>query len=98
MIQGKSALVKGTRMKTTSSLRWVGWPVLASAISMILSITFNTLAVSNGSITPGTRSHSVLVETFDVLTTVFLIPLPFALYLIYIDRLWNDIHFGFRPV
>ena len=70
-------------MKTSSSLRWVGWSVLASAVSMILSITFNIIAISNGSITPGTRSHSVLVETFDVLSTGFLIPLPFAFYLIY---------------
>ena len=70
-------------MKTSSSLRWVGWSVLASLVSMILSITFNIIAVSNGSLIPGTRSHSVLVETFDVLTTGFLIPLPFALYLIY---------------
>ena len=70
-------------MKTTSSLRWVGWCVLASVVSMILSITFNIIAVSNGSITPGTRTHSVLVETFDVLTTGFLIPLPFAFYSIY---------------
>ncbi|HLF74357.1 MAG TPA: hypothetical protein VI524_08430 [Anaerolineales bacterium] len=70
-------------MNTSSSLRWVGWAVLASAVSMILSITFNIIAVSNGSITPGTRTHSVLVEAFDVLTTGFLIPLPFAFYLIY---------------
>jgi len=70
-------------MTTSSSFRWVGWSVLASVVSMILSITFNILAVSNGTLIPGTRSHSVLVETFDVLTTGFLIPLPFALYLIY---------------
>lgn len=70
-------------MNTSSSLRWVGWSVFASLVSMILSITFNIIAVSNGSITFGTRTHSVLVETFDVLTTGFLIPLPFALYLIY---------------
>ena len=70
-------------MKGFSSLRWVGWSVLASAISMILSIVFNIMAVSNGSITPGTRSHSILVETFDVLTTGFLLPVPFAFYLIY---------------
>jgi hypothetical protein len=44
---------------------------------------FNIIAVSNGSITPGTRTHSILVEIFDVLTTGFLIPLPFAFYLIY---------------
>jgi hypothetical protein len=70
-------------MKTSSSLRWVGWLVLASLVTMILSITFNIIAVSNGSLIPGARSHSVLVETFDTLTTGFLIPLPFALYLIY---------------
>ena len=70
-------------MKTSSSLRWVGWLVLASVVSMILSITFNIIAVSNGSLIPGTRSHSVLVETFDTLTTGFLIPVPFAFYLIY---------------
>ena len=70
-------------MKTPSSFRWVGWLVLASAVSMVLSIVFNMIAVSNGSITPGTRTHSILVETFDVLTTGFLIPLPFAFYLIY---------------
>lgn len=70
-------------MKTSWPLRWVGWLVLASAVSMILSITFNLIAVSNGSITPGTRAHSVLVETFDLLTTGFLIPLPFAFYSIY---------------
>jgi hypothetical protein len=57
---------------------------------MILSIAFNIIAVSNGSITPGARSHSVLVETFDVLTTGFLIPLPFAfcfVYRVYAPRL-----------
>ena len=70
-------------MKTSSSLRWVGWSVLASLVSMILSITFNIIAVSNGSLIPGARSHSVLVETFDVLTTAFLIPVPFAFYFIY---------------
>jgi hypothetical protein len=70
-------------MKTSSVLRWVGWSVLASVVSMVLSITFNILAVQNGSITPGTRTHSVLVETFDVLTTGFLIPVPFAFHLIY---------------
>jgi hypothetical protein len=70
-------------MKTTSSLRWVGWLVFGSLISMILSIVFNMIAVSNGSITPGTRTHSLLVETFDVLTTAFLIPLPFAFHVIY---------------
>ena len=70
-------------MKTSSSLRWVGWSVLASVVCMILSIVFNMIAVANGSITPGTRTHSVLVETFDVLTTGFLIPVPFAFYLIY---------------
>src|SRR5262249_43309219 len=70
-------------MKTSSSLRWVGWFVLASGISMIASVLFNIIAVSNGSITPGTHSHSVLVETFDVLTTGFLLPLPFTFYLTY---------------
>ena len=70
-------------MKASSSLRWVGWCVLASAVSMILSITFNIIAVSNGLLIPGARSHSVLVETFDVLTTAFLIPVPFAFYRIY---------------
>ena len=70
-------------MRMFSSLRWVGWCVLASVVSMILSIAFNILAVSSGSITPGTRTHSVLVETFDVLTTGFLIPVPFAFYFVY---------------
>ena len=70
-------------MKTSSSLRWVGWCALGSVVAMILSITFNIIAVSNGSMTPGTRTHSVLVETFDVLTTGFLIPVPFAFYVIY---------------
>ena len=70
-------------MKTSASLRWVGWLVIASGISMIASVVFNIMAVSNGSITPGTHSHSVLVETFDVLTTGFLIPLPFAFHMIY---------------
>lgn len=70
-------------MKRSSSLRWVGWLVLASTASMILSIVFNILAVSNGSIIPGTRTHSVLVETFDVLTTGFLISVPYTFYLIY---------------
>jgi len=70
-------------MKTFSSLRWVGWSVLASLVSMILSITFSLIAVSNGTITPGTRTHSVLVETFDFLTTGFLIPVPFVFHLIY---------------
>ena len=70
-------------MKTSSSLRWVGWSVLASVVSMILSITFNIIAVSNGTLIPGARSHSVLVETFDVLTMGFLIPVPFTFYFIY---------------
>jgi hypothetical protein len=70
-------------MKTSSSLRWVGWSVLASVVSMILSITFNIIAVSNGTLILGARAHSVLVETFDVLTTGFLIPVPFAFYFIY---------------
>src|SRR5262245_42495360 len=70
-------------MNTSSSLRWVGWSVLASAVAMVLSIIFNIIAVSNGSITPGMRTHSVLVETFDVLTTGFLLPVPLAFYLIY---------------
>jgi hypothetical protein len=70
-------------MNTSSSLRWVGWAVLASAVSMILSIVFNIIAVSNGTLIPGARSHSVLVETFDVLSTGFLIPVPFAFYWIY---------------
>ena len=51
-------------MKTSSSFRWAGRLVLASAVSIILRMVFNIIAVSNGSITPGTRTHSVLVETF----------------------------------
>ena len=70
-------------MKTTRYLRWVGWSVILSGISMILSVLFLSLAYSAGSITPGTHTHSVLVETLDVLTTGFLLPLPFGFYLIY---------------
>ncbi len=70
-------------MKTSTYLRWVGWSVLVSAVSMILSVSFNILAYSNGSITFGTHTHSVVVETFDVLTTAFLLPLPLAFYRIY---------------
>ena len=51
---------------------------------MIASVVFNILAVSSGSITSGTYLHSVLVETFDMLTTGFLIPLPFAFHIIYL--------------
>ena len=70
-------------MKTTTYLHWVGWSVILSGISMILSVMFLILAYSTGSITVGTHTHSVLVETFDVLTTGFLLPLPFGFYLIY---------------
>lgn len=70
-------------MKTSTSLRWIGWSVLFSATAMILSVTINILAYMNGSITYGTHTHSVIVETFDVLTTGFLLPLPFAFYRIY---------------
>lgn len=70
-------------MKTTTYLHWVGWSVILSGISMKLSVLFLILAYSAGSITPGTHTHSVLVETFDVLTTGFLLPLPFGLYRIY---------------
>jgi hypothetical protein len=70
-------------MKTTTYLYWVGWSVILSGIAMILSVIFLILAVSTGSITPGTHTHSVLVETLDVLTTGFLLPLPFGFYLIY---------------
>jgi len=70
-------------MKTTAYLHWVGWSVILSGISMILSVLFLILATSAGSITPGTHTHSVLVETFDVLTTGFLLPLPLGLHRIY---------------
>ena len=70
-------------MKTSTYIRWAGWSVLLSAISMVLSVTFNILAYSKGSITFGTHTHSVVVETFDVLTTAFLLPLPLGLYRIY---------------
>lgn len=70
-------------MKTTTYLHLVGWSVILSGISMILSVMFLILAYSAGSITVGTHTHSVLVETFDVLTTGFLLPLPFGFYLIY---------------
>jgi hypothetical protein len=70
-------------MKKSTYLHWIGWSVLFSAISMILSVSFNILAYSNGSITFGTHTHSVIVETFDVLTTGFLLPLPFGFYRIY---------------
>jgi hypothetical protein len=70
-------------MKTTKYLHWVGWSVILSGISMFLSVLFLILAYSAGSVTPGTHTHSVLVETLDVLTTGFLLPLPFGFYLIY---------------
>lgn len=70
-------------MKTSTYLHWVGWSVLLSAISMVLSVTFNILGYSAGSITFGTHTHSVIVETFDVLTTGFLLPLPYGFYLVY---------------
>jgi hypothetical protein len=70
-------------MKTNTVLHWIGWSVILSGISMILSVLFLLLAYSAGSITPGTHTHSVITETFDVLTTGFLLPLPFGFYLIY---------------
>ena len=70
-------------MKTSTFLRLAGWSVLLSAISMILSVTINILDYMNGSITFGTHTHSVIVESFDTLTTGFLLPLPYAFYLIY---------------
>lgn len=70
-------------MKTTTYLRWTGWSVILSGISMILSLAFLVLAYSRGAVTARTHSHSVLVETFDVLSTGFLLPLPFGYYLIY---------------
>ncbi len=70
-------------MKTSTYLRLVGWSVLVSAVSLILSISFNIAAYVNGSITFGTHTHSVVVETFDVLITGFLLPLPFGFYLVY---------------
>jgi len=50
---------------------------------MILSVLFLITAISAGSVTPGTHTHSVITETFDALTTGFLLPLPFGFYLIY---------------
>ena len=70
-------------MKTSTYLRWAGCSVLLSAISMVLSVTFNILAYSTGSITFGTHTHSLIVETFDVLTTGFLLPLPYGFYRVY---------------
>jgi hypothetical protein len=70
-------------MKTSTYLHWVGWSVLLSAISMVLSVTINIYAYATGSITFGTHTHSVVVETFDVLTTGFLLPLPLGFYMIY---------------
>ncbi len=70
-------------MKISTYLHLVGWSVILSAISVILSVTFNILAYKAGSITFGTHTHSVLVETFDFLTTGFLLPLPIGYYLIY---------------
>ena len=70
-------------MKTTTYLHWAGWSVILSGITMILSVMFLIRAYSAGSITIGTHTHSVFVETLDVLTTGFLLPLPFGFYLIY---------------
>lgn len=70
-------------MKTSTYLHWVGWSVMLSGIAMLLSVGFLILAYSAGTITMGTHTHSVLVETFDFLTTGFLLPLPFGFYLIY---------------
>jgi hypothetical protein len=70
-------------MKASTYLHWVGWSVILSAISMILSMGFNILAYAAGSITFGTHTHSVIVETFDVLTTGFLLPLPLGFYMVY---------------
>lgn len=70
-------------MKTSTYLHWVGWLVMLSGVAMMLSVLFLILAYSTGAIAVGTRSHSVLVETFDVLTTGLLLPLPFGYYLIY---------------
>ena len=70
-------------MKKVTYLHWVGWSLILSGIAMILSVLFLILAVSAGSVIPGTHTHSILVETFDVLTTAFLLPLPFCLHRIY---------------
>ncbi len=70
-------------MNTSTYLRWAGWSVLASVTAMILSMGIMFLAISTGSITAGTHTHSVLVETFDVLATGFLLPLPYGFYRIY---------------
>jgi hypothetical protein len=70
-------------MNTSSSLRWVGWLLVLSGISMILSFAINILNVSQGWVSIGTHTHSVVAETFDVLTTGFLVPVPFAFYRLY---------------
>ena len=70
-------------MNTSSYLQWTGRSVLVSAVSMILSVTINIYSYATGSITFGTHTHSVVVETFDVLTTAFLLPLPLGFYLVY---------------
>ncbi len=70
-------------MKASKYLHWAGWSILVSLVAMILSVVLLMLAVRSGSIIPGTHTHSVIVETFDVLTTAFLLPLPLAYYLIY---------------
>ncbi len=70
-------------MKKTTYLHWTGWSVVLSGISMFLSVMLLILAYTTGSITVGTHTHSVLVETLDALTTGFLLPLPFGFYLIY---------------
>jgi hypothetical protein len=70
-------------MKSSSSLRWLGWSVLLSGVSMILSISLTILAISEGWMTLGPHSHSAAVESFDALTTGFLLPLPFAFHWMY---------------
>lgn len=70
-------------MNASSSLRWVGWSVILSGVSMILSIVLTIIGYSQGSLTAGTHTHSVIVETFDTLTTAFLVPVPLAFYSLY---------------
>ena len=70
-------------MKTSSSLRWVGWSLAASGVCMVTSIVINIVVLANGTLVLGTHTHSALMETFDALTITFLLPVPYAYHRIY---------------
>jgi hypothetical protein len=50
---------------------------------MVIGTSIYIALVSLGLLTTAPHAHSVVVETFDTLTAVFLIPLPLALHRLY---------------